>query len=70
MIFRTIIQNEKPLLALLGANGLLASVHKFFLTHQPEFTSFLTVLQIIIAVMTITHFTVKFVKNHRAKKSQ
>lgn len=56
------LQNEKPFLALLSANGILASIHKFFVGHQPEFTSFLTMLQIIIALMTILHFSRKYIK--------
>lgn len=69
-MIRAVLQNEKPILAMLGLNGLLGAVHKFFITHQPEMTSILTVLQIIVAVMTVTHFTVKYVKalikKHRA----
>ena len=59
---RAILRDEKPFLALLGANGVLASMHKFFLSHQPELTAFLTVLQIIIALMTIFHFARKYVQ--------
>lgn len=66
-MIRTVLQNEKPILALLGVNGALGAVHRFFITHQPELTSVLTVLQIIIAVMTITHFTLKYVKARRNK---
>jgi len=61
-MFRYMLQNEKPFLALLSANGILASVHKFFVGHQPEFTSFLTVLQIVIALMTILHFSKKYIQ--------
>ena len=61
-MIRTLLRDEKPFLALLGANGTLAYVHKFFVTHQPELTAFLTVLQIIIAIMTILHFARKYVQ--------
>jgi hypothetical protein len=61
-MIRTLLRDEKPFIALLGVNGALASVHKFFITHQPEMTSLLTVLQIIIAAMTIFHFSRKYVQ--------
>jgi len=62
-MIRTLLRDEKPLFALLSANGILASVHKFFLNHQPELTSFLTVLQIIIALITLFHFGKKYAKH-------
>lgn len=62
-MIRALFRDEKPFLALLGANGALASIHQFFIGHQPELTSLLTVLQIIIAAMTIFHFSRKAIQS-------
>lgn len=60
-MLRHILQGEKPFLALLSANGVLASVRKFFVGHQPELSALLTVLQILVAVVTLIHFARKYV---------
>ncbi len=61
-MIKHMLQNEKPFLALISANGILGAAHKFLIVHQPEFTSFLTLLQIAIAIMTIMHFSRKYVQ--------
>ena len=55
-----ILEGDRSILALIGANGVLASVRKFFVSHQPELTAFLTVLQIVVALITILHFARKY----------
>lgn len=61
---RHVFANEKLLFAALGANGALEYLRHFALRFQPELTALLTILQITVAALTITHIVRKWILTH------
>lgn len=63
-MIKNLVHNEKLLFAALGANGFLEYVRHIALRFQPELTAMLTILQIMVAALTIAHIVRKWFLTH------
>lgn len=67
-MIKQIFANEKLLFASVSANGFLEWFRRIVISHQPELTAMLTILQIVVALLTVAHIVRKWIRTWKANQ--